>query len=91
MDVPQTVRHGHGGGVCERGKGARGHPGTWESHLALRKVPGKGRYRLTNDPARDGRAARRGNPPETETQTNGANAVRTCEGNEARPNAQGQS
>jgi hypothetical protein len=91
MGVRQRVEHAHGGGVRERGKGARGHPGTWESHLALRQRPEKGRYRLTNDLACDGRAARRGNPPETETQTNGANAVRTCEGNEARPNAQGQS
>lgn len=91
MGVRETVEHDHGGGVRERGKGARGHPGTWESHLALRRKPGKGGHRLNNDPARNGRAARRGNPPETETQTNGANAVRTCEGNEARPNAQGQS
>jgi hypothetical protein len=91
MGVRQTVEHDHGGGVRERGKGARGHPGTWESHLALRSIPGKGRDRFNNDPARDGRAARRRNPPETETQTNGANAVRTREGNEAWPNAQGQS
>jgi hypothetical protein len=91
MGVLGTVGHVRGGGVCERGKGARGHPGTWESHLALRKMPGKGRYRLTNDPACDGCAARCGNPSETETQTNGASAVRTREGNEAWPNAQGQS
>ena len=86
-----TVGHARGGGVCERGKGARDHSGTWESHLALRNVPGKGRYRLTNDPACDGRAACRGSPPETETQNDGANAVRKREGNETRPNAQGQS
>jgi hypothetical protein len=41
MGVRQTVEHGYGGGIYERGKGARGHPGTWESHLALHKVPGK--------------------------------------------------
>ncbi len=39
--VLRSVGHAHGGGVCERGKGARGHPGTWESHLVLRTLAGK--------------------------------------------------
>ena len=54
--------------------------------------PEKGRYRLTNDPARGRRAAWYGSLPQgRETNSYGANAVSTREGNEARTKAQGQS
>ena len=88
-----SVGHAHGGGVCERGKGARGHPGTWESHLVLRTLAGKkGRHRLTNDPVRNRSAFGYGSlPPGGETNSKGASAVSVREGDEARAKTQGQS